>query len=255
VSLAGKIVIEMVQRAGIAIFIACVILTGCFSPSKEGGFQELIGRATLENSTDHSDIEIFFSDFGFSLLTDSDGTFYLPSEMYEGTWQIIAKFPYYKDAYGKFEVFEGGLKKPVELKLEQLTAFEINVDRLDYYPAEKIHIVVTLTNLTTESISFESESFPLFAVCLAKNFEPRYGGIYIGDKPVPSKFEMAPYETKTVEIFWDIPLDVKPGEYQLFSAPVDSKNHPAYFDPDMTRLHKSLLRKLPYAAIQILPPE
>lgn len=242
----------MKVRLVIIVWVALVVLSSCFSPSEESGFQALVGKATLENSIDHSEIEIFFSDFGFLLLTYDDGTFYLPSEMYEGTWQIVAKFPYYAEAYGTLEVFEGGLKEPVELKLSQLVSFDISVDRPYYFPAETVRIVVTMTNLTSEPIVFESERFPLFSVCLANNFEPVYGGICEGEKPVPTSLELKPNEVKSTEVFWEIPADVSAGEYQLFCAPVDSKNHPAYFNPDMKRLQKGLLKKLPYAVIEIL---
>jgi len=242
----------MERRAVCLLFILCFLALSCFSPPEESGFHALVGRVTLENSSDHSDVEIFFADFGFSLLTDPDGTFYLPSEMYEGTWQIVAKFPYYLEARGTLDVFEGGLEEPVDLTLTQAVSLDVVADRFYYFPPDVIDVVVTMTNLTSEPVSLESDTAPLFAVCLAQNSKPVYGGLYKGDKPVHSSIEFGPYETKSVELFWEIPEDVAPGVYQLYCAPVDALNHPAYFDPRMTRLQRSLLRKLPYAVIEVL---
>ncbi|HDH96497.1 MAG TPA: hypothetical protein ENF73_02065, partial [Proteobacteria bacterium] len=136
-----------------SVVVLCLFAAGCFSPPEESGFHALVGRATLENSSDHSDIEIFFTDFGFSLLTDRDGTFYLPSEMYEGTWQVVARYPYYLDAAGVLDVFEGGLKEPVDLRLQQAVSLSIEVDGMYYFPSDAVHIIVTLTNLTPYAVS------------------------------------------------------------------------------------------------------
>ncbi|MCH7498348.1 MAG: Ig-like domain-containing protein, partial [Candidatus Marinimicrobia bacterium] len=144
----------------------------------------LLGKATLENQTDHSALMVSWLPVGEPqrfggegtgyVATDSRGTYALP-RLEEGGWVVTAEYPYYALERDTITVSEGRPAQPLRaLHLTQQLAFEVVLERTEFAVDDTVWVAFKATNITSDTLIVVSRSRPITyqGYALAEEGEP-----------------------------------------------------------------------------------
>jgi len=251
---------------------------------------DFLGRAKLQNQTDHSAIKISYYELGATqppsyLPTDSSGFFILP-RLNDGLWVIAVNYPYYKGMADTIKVVNGKPEVPlVPMLLHQQIDFEVILDKSTYSITDTVWMAFKATNLSSDSVlTIRTGTYPAFvsAVALTKQMTPVLAStwdyvILPMGQPAVDKRQFNPKQTilespphsydRNKGLYIDLSKlyqdgAIKIGEtYQVFAAYPASQSYPReYFAfpssygriPYSQLFSWSLYKKLKYRTIKIM---